>query len=194
MTITLNLEKKEKILNLCHEILKEDVVTIRFLSKLIGNLVAAFPAVTLGPFYYRALEMDKAKALRLSNGNYDASVRLSNEAKKELSWWITNIMSSLQHIHVPDPDITIYTDSSTLGWGVTDGKNPSGGRWKADEINHINVLELKAILIGVQAYCKAKNYKHVRVMSDNITPLYYVNNKGGIKQSFVIKLQKDLWV
>ena len=37
MTITLTLEKKEKILNLCHDILKEDVVTIRFLSKLIGN-------------------------------------------------------------------------------------------------------------------------------------------------------------
>ena len=61
MTITLTLEKKEKILNLCHEILKEDVVTIKFLSKLIGNLVAAFSAVTLGPFYYRALEMDKVK-------------------------------------------------------------------------------------------------------------------------------------
>ena len=107
MTITLILEKKEQILNFCHEILKEDVVTIRFLSKLIENLVAAFPAVILGPFYYRPLERDKAKALRLSNGNYDASVRLSNEAKKELSWWITNLMSSLQHIHVPDSDITI---------------------------------------------------------------------------------------
>ena len=123
MTITLTLEKKEKILNRCHEILKEDAVTIIFVSKLIGNLGAVFPAVTLGPFYYRALEMDKAKALRLSNGNYDASVRLSTEAKKELSWWITNIMSSLQHIPVPDPDSTIYTDSSTLGWGFTDGKN-----------------------------------------------------------------------
>ena len=61
MTIILALEKKEKILNLCHEILKEDVVTIRILSKLKGYLVAAFPAVALGPFYYRALEMDKAK-------------------------------------------------------------------------------------------------------------------------------------
>ena len=35
-------------------------------------------------------------------------------------------MSSLQYIHVRDQDITIYTNSSTLGWGVTDGKNPSG--------------------------------------------------------------------
>ena len=77
--------------------------------------------------------MDKTKALQQSSGNYDASVRLSNEAKKEMSWWITNIMSSLQHIHVPDPDITMYTDSSTLRWGVTDETNPSGGRWKADE-------------------------------------------------------------
>ena len=107
MTITLTLEKKEKILNLHHEILKEDVVAIRFLSKLIGDLVVAFPAVTLCPLYYRVLEMDKAIALQLANGNYDASVRLSNEAKKQLSWWITIIMSSLQHIHVPDPDITI---------------------------------------------------------------------------------------
>ena len=63
MPITLTLEKKEKKLNFCQEIFSEDVVTIRFLSKLIGNLVAAFPAVTLGLFYYRALETDKTKAL-----------------------------------------------------------------------------------------------------------------------------------
>ena len=31
MTITLTLEKKERILKLCQEILKEDIVTIRFL-------------------------------------------------------------------------------------------------------------------------------------------------------------------
>ena len=76
------------------------------------NLAAVFPAITLGPFYYRALETDKAKTLQQSSGNYDASVRLSNEANKELCWWITNIMSRLQHIHVPDPDITIHTDSN----------------------------------------------------------------------------------
>ena len=64
MTITLEkktLEKKEKILKFCEEILWEDVVTIRFLSKIIGNLVAVFPAVTLGPFYWRVLEMEKVK-------------------------------------------------------------------------------------------------------------------------------------
>ena len=141
----------------------------------------------MGPFYYSALETDKAKALQHSNGNYDASVRSSNEAKKEL--WITNIMCYLQHIYVPDPDIAIYTDSSTVGWGVT-----SRVRWNAEEINHINVLKLKPIFIGGQTYCKEKKYKHVRVMTDNITPISYVNNKEGVKSEFFNKTEKELWV
>ena len=135
MTATLILEKKAKFLNLCQELLREDVVTIRSLSKLLRNLIVTFPAETLGPFYYRALEKDKAKALQQSNGNYDALVRLSNGAEKEPCWWITNLMPSLQHINVPDPDITIYIDSSTLGLGLTDRNSPSGGRWKAGAIN-----------------------------------------------------------
>ena len=103
-------------------------------------------------------------------------------------------MCYLQHIHVSDPDITIYTNSSTLGWSVTDGNNPSGVRWKADEINHINLLKLKAIFIGVQTYCQEKNHKHVRVMTDNITPISHVNNKGGIKSDFFNETAKELWV
>ena len=46
-TITLTLEKKEKELNLCQEMLREDIATIRFILKLIENLVAAFSAVIL---------------------------------------------------------------------------------------------------------------------------------------------------
>ena len=89
-----------------------------------------------------------------------------------------------------DPDITIYTNPSTLGWGVTDGNNPSGGRCKAGEINHINVLELKAIFIGVQTYCKRKNCKHVRLVSDNIAAVSYVNDKGRIKSEFCNEISK----
>ena len=67
---------------------------------------------------------------------------------------------------MPNSDIIVHAESSILGWGITDGKNPSGGRWKAYELNDINVLELKGILIRVMAYCKDKAYEHVRIMSD----------------------------
>ena len=90
---------------------------------------------------------------------FDYPMKLRNEKRmrKEMSWWITNIMSSLQRIHKSKSDIAIYTDSITLGWVVTDRNNPSRSSWKVDEINYINVLELKAILIRAQTYCKGKN-------------------------------------
>lgn len=50
-------------------------------------------------------------------------------------------LEQLQYIRVPDPDIIIHTDSSILGWNITDGKSRSGGRWKADDISHINVVD-----------------------------------------------------
>ena len=157
-----------------------------------GDFSTSFFCSNIGT---RALETKTAKRLKQSNGNYNAPVRLSNKVKKKLCCWLTNVKSSLQHIHVPDPDIVIYTDSSTLGWGVTDKKNLSGSRWKADEINHINVFELKAILLGVQTYCI---YKHFRVMSGIITAIPYENLKGGIKSEFcneiAKKLSQNIWV
>ena len=92
------------------------------------------------------------------------------------------------------PHITIYTDSSTLGWCVTDENNPSGSRWKAEEINHINMLELKAIFIGVQTYCKAYSCKHVRVINAWQHNPTYVNNEGKIKSEFCNEIAKELWV
>ena len=31
-------------------------------------------------------------------------------------------------------------------------------------------------------------------MTDNITPISYVNNKGGVKSEFFNKTEKELWV
>ena len=56
------------------------------------------------------------------------------------------------------------------------------------------MLESKAIFIEVQAYCKGKKCKYIRVMSGNITAISYVNNKGEIKSEFYNEIAKELWV
>ena len=45
-----------------------------------------------------------------------------NEAKKGMRWWLTNIRSSLNTLMCLNPGFTICTDSSILGWCVTDWK------------------------------------------------------------------------
>ena len=62
---------------------------------------------------------------------------------------------------MPNPDITIYNDASLTGCGIPDGISPSTGLWYKAELEHINVLESKAIRIGIYTYCKNKDFLHV---------------------------------
>ena len=43
---------------------------------------------------------------------------LSQMAKTELTWWIENIDMESRPIMFGNPDITITTDASNLGWGA----------------------------------------------------------------------------
>ena len=105
-----------------------------------------------------------------------------------------NIATSIKHINIPEIDITIYTDASLKGWGITDGSNPSGGRWAENEMQHINVLELKAALFGIIAYCKNESLKNARIMVDNTTAIAYINNMGGTKLPQCNELAMELWL
>ena len=177
MSISLTLEKKQKIYALCKKCL-EIIPTIRELAKLIGHCVASFPAVTYGPLYYRELEANKISSLKLNKGNFDKTAVISEKANTEIRWWINNIISAKHYMITPDIDLTLFSDASNTGWGITDGIHPAGGRWKFSELEHINVLEIKAAYFALKTY-GSKNNSHIRIMIDNTTAVSYINNKGG---------------
>ena len=94
--------------------------------------------------------------------------------------------------------LTFLTQTSQYivitGWSITDGKTPSRGRWRENKITHVNILELKAIQFGVLTYCKDKNFKQIRIMSDNTTAISYINKKGGLKSHECNKIEKKIWI
>ena len=63
MTLKSTEEKKQKLYGLCTKLFEKSKSTIRFVEQVIGNIVASFPAVPLGPLFYRALETDKIVGL-----------------------------------------------------------------------------------------------------------------------------------
>ena len=61
----------------------------------------------------------------------------------------------------------IYADASLEGWGASMGNVSTGGAWLPDEkLMHINILELKAILLALKSLLKTR-HKHIKIMSDN---------------------------
>lgn len=59
---------------------------------------------------------------------------------------------------------------------------------------NINVLDLKAVLIGICTDCCNRSYKHIRVVSDSSTEIAYINNKGGINSEKCNDISKEIWL
>ena len=147
MTVTLTPERASDMISCCLTIVKKETVTIGDLAKVIGKIVASFPAVMYGPLHYRQLEKEKKIALVQNAGRSDRRMTLSSQAKTELHWWINNVETAYNVMHQTQPDITLTSDASYIGWGCACGQTQSGGQWLPEEKEfHINYLELKAAL------------------------------------------------
>ena len=77
------------------------------------------------------------------------------------------------------PSFTLTTDASLSGWGAVFHNKRTGGTWsEIEKNNHINYLELLALFLGLQTYCKSLNDTHIRVRLDNTTAVAEINHMG----------------
>ena len=103
---------------------------------------------------------------------------MSEDALYEIAWWKKNIFKAFKPIRYPEISIIIYTDASLAGWGASMGNVSTSEAWLPDEtLMHINVLELKAILLVLKSFVKT-SHKHIKIMSDNTTAIYCINKMG----------------
>ena len=156
MTVRLPPEKCDDLIHLCKEILAARKITIRKFAQLIGKCVSVEPGVRYAALYYKLMEIERDKALKIHKGNFEATLYLSEESKWCIQWWIDNITTSFRPICLPKPNRRIESDSSGLGWGchdVTYGVKMHGEWSYTDRLNHINFLELKAAFQALKVLC-----------------------------------------
>ena len=80
----------------------------------------------------------------------------------------------------PAPDLHLYSDAFSSGWGAhLLDQNVSGMLSDQEKLLHINLLEMKALFLGLQAFQEDVIGHHVTAMCDNSTVVAYVNKQGG---------------
>lgn len=180
MTLSLPKQKIQKIKELSRQVIQSNHVSIRFLSELIGNLTASIQAIFLASLHYRHLQSEKNMVLR-QGGGYNTIVTLSDQAIKEVNWWVNQVeVWNRKSLINPNPAVIIQSDASKKGWGAVCEKMCIGGIWLSGESqNHINVLELLAVTYAVKAFLKEKSDLQVLVQTDNKTAMTYINKMGG---------------
>ena len=80
----------------------------------------------------------------------------------------------------PAPDLHLYSDASSSGWGAHLLDQNVSGVWSDQEkLLLINLLEMKALFLGLQAFWEDVIGHHVTALCDNSTVVAYVNKQGG---------------
>ena len=106
---------------------------------------------------------------------------LPEEARRDLSWWMVrdHLLTGVR-FGTPPTDLHLYSDASSSGWGAHLLDQNVSGVWSTQEkLLHINLLEMKALFLGLQAFQEDVAGHHVTVMCDNSTVVAYVNKQGG---------------
>jgi len=93
-------------------------------------------------------------------------------------------------------DKYLCSDASKLGWALVDeySMRTATGEWSSEEKGFdINVLETKAVYLGLKCFAQDIKGIHVRLRSDNITTVAYINKMGGTKSQFCNYFANRIW-
>ena len=188
MSVALPEEQINRIQGAYQEMLESRSKSLGGLSSLLGRMShAARTGLWIAPLYYRALQ------LRQFGWRPRYQMLLSRPSLEDLRWWVSPTLHehNSQDITPPPFDLTIRTDASLLGWGATCNGTSTGGRWSVEEAEqHINCLELKAVILDLKAFLRVGMQpsprrlghhppRHILLEMDNKTAVAYVNRRGG---------------
>ena len=193
-TVTLPQEKKDQIVKQCQDLLRKSSVSLRELTQHIGRLPSTAIAVLPAPLQYRAMQRQQILELSVA-GNYSSEIKLSDEVKTELQWWVQNLhLDNGRSVISYPPQLLITSDASLEGWGAFCQGHKTGGQWALPKKkDHINILELRAakyaILTFTHLYPTAKT---IRIKMDNITALSYLVKMGGTRNQLLVQISKEI--
>ena len=98
-------------------------------------------------------------------------------------WWLDpkNVLQG-ELLHSKEHEVLIFTDASNAGWGAHLDKQSTRGVWSQLETHlHINLLEMKAVLLALQFFQQNCINNQVLIASDNTSVVAYINKQGRTK-------------
>ena len=159
---------------------KSLVLTPRKLMSFIGTLASLEKTVPLGRLHMRPFQWYLKSHSKFPQ-SLDIRIPVTGNFLKHLKWWedLQNLMVGAPiHPHVHNS--LVFTDASQKGWGAHLNEIVLSGLWSSKEAQlHINVLELKAVLLALKGFQEHLQGQTVLICSDNSTVVSYLNKEGG---------------
>ena len=147
---------------------------------ILGHLASLERLVPHGRLRMRSLQWHLKTQWSPESDPPSLPVALPEEARRDLSWWMVkdHLLTGVR-FGTPALDLHLYSDASSSGLGAHLLDQNVSGVWSDQKLLHINLLEMKALFLGLQAFQEKVSGHHVTAMCDNSTVVAYVNKQGG---------------
>lgn len=193
LTLELPGEKLANLLDHLQQRLEQQRITARQVASLAGQLNACLMVLPEGSFYIRNLQTDLRRALQ--RGTYTTTLTLSRDTRQDLAWWIRALRKTPRgQIKTPPVVQTIQSDSSLQGWGACSEGWTIGHHWTPLQSTwHINVLELMAAFLALQALAKNVSRGSILLELDNTAAVAAINRRGSSCSPQLTRIAHELW-
>ena len=174
-----------------NDLLNQQVCSVRQFMSLIGLLTATEKQVVAGRLHMRPIQWHLKRHWHVPE-SLEKIIPLPQSLHPHLRWWLNpnNVLKG-QPLHPLQHALQLFTDASNEGWGAHLGDFTARGLWATQESAlHINLLELKAVLLALKQFERLCWNQTILVCSDNTTVVSYINKEGGMKSGSLCAL---LW-
>ena len=162
-------------------------------SQLMGSLNWASGLIPLGRLYLRPIQRhfhSLGLTDRFTPPCRSDPLVLANLLRR---WQDPRFLASGIPLRTFQVEFTIFTDSSTQGWGAHMGDSQISGTWiHTDRKLHISCLELKALFHALQHWAQMLQGHQIIIATDNSTVVSYINKQGGAHSPTLLRLTVEL--
>ena len=176
-----SLARVEKFLSVAERFCSMQSPLAQLWQVILGHLASLERLVPHGRLRMHSLQWHMQTQWSPESDPPSLPVALPEEARRDLSWWMVkdHLLTGVR-FGTPAPDLHLYSDASSSGWGAHLLDQNVSGVWSDQEkLLHINLLEMKALFLGLQAFQEEVSGHHVTAMCDNSTVVAYVHKQGG---------------
>ena len=147
--------------------------------RLLGHLSSLIILVSGGMIRMRLLQLCLKGQWDFLDDQFQVS--WSPLCREDLLWWSSQVqLREGGSLSLPAPDISFFSDASDVGWGALVGEHHASGLWLPHQkALSINMRELLAVQLGLQAFEHLIVGMSVALFCDNTTTVVYLRQSGG---------------
>ncbi|XP_045212562.2 uncharacterized protein LOC123563664 [Mercenaria mercenaria] len=162
---------------------------------LLGKIASCLDLIPNARLFMRPIQIHMLQNWSPSRMSMSHQIVVTPSLVPHLKWWLqeANILKgrSLQSAVF---SVTLTTDASLYGWGGHMNGYTVQGRWtNLQRLQHINCLEMEAIILSVTHNLPHLQNQNVMIRTDNTTVVQWINRQGGTKSVALWNLTWKLW-